>query len=63
MIDKIGGSYELTCDICGETAEETFCGFYEAVYYKKDEGWKSEKIKGDWQDICPDCQDEGKDEG
>jgi len=47
--------YTLTCDICGE--EIDFDDFYEAVDYKKENGWISRKDKyGYWEDICPDCQ-------
>lgn len=57
MIDKQSGRYHLACDVCGEEAEETFDGFYDAVEYKKAEGWKSQKRNGQWQDVCPECQD------
>lgn len=54
---KFNGLYTLTCDICGEKALETFEEFNEAVQYKKDNGWKSQKYKGEWEDVCPDCQE------
>jgi len=57
MIDKQRGRYHLVCDICGEEAEEGFDDFYEAVEYKKTEGWKSQKRNGQWEDVCPDCQE------
>lgn len=57
MIDKSFGSYSLICDICGEEAKKEFDDFYEAVDYKKKEGWKSKKIDGEWQDVCPECQE------
>jgi hypothetical protein len=57
MIDKAYGSYFLTCDICLNSAEEKFDSFDEAVKYKKDNGWKSQKKYGEWQDVCPDCQE------
>ncbi len=44
----------LSCDICGES--ETFDDFYEAVKYKKENGWTSRREDGEWQDFCPDCQ-------
>jgi Fe2+ or Zn2+ uptake regulation protein len=60
MIERdFNGLYTLTCDLCGEEAFETFEEFHEAVQYKKDEGWKSQKHKGEWEDVCPECQ-EGK---
>mgnify|MGYP001119304098 CR=1 FL=1 len=58
MIDKSGGIYNLICDICGGEAEESFFEFYDAVNYKKREGWKSQKDKdGAWEDVCPECQE------
>ena len=30
--------------------------FDKAVEFKEDEGWKSQKRKGQWEDVCPDCQ-------
>lgn len=47
--------YELICDICGEDFD--FETFDDAVNYKRENGWKSEKYKGEWQDICPECQE------
>lgn len=62
MIEKImskPGIYSLMCDICcDEFKQETFSTFSEAVEFKKNNGWKSKKIDGEWQDICPDCQKE-----
>jgi len=52
---KFNGLYTLTCDICGE--EKTFDTFDKAVDYKIDEGWKSQKYKGEWEDVCPECQE------
>lgn len=60
MIDKFSGIYTLTCDICGEDASENFDDFYDAVQYKKDNGWKSQKRNGQWEDVCPECQEEKK---
>ena len=58
MIERdFNGLYTLTCDICGEEAPRTFDDFHEAVQYKKDEGWKSQKYKGEWEDVCPECQE------
>jgi hypothetical protein len=56
MIQKNNYTYELICNICGE-ATNGFEDFYEAVMYKKDNGWKSEKHNGEWEDICPECQE------
>ncbi len=62
MIEKILGRYfSLSCDVCNEVEmNERFDNFDEAVQYKKDNGWKSQKIKGEWEDVCPECQDSKK---
>lgn len=57
MIDKQCGLYCLICDICGEEEDEQFFDFHEAVEHKKSNGWKSQKRDGEWQDVCPDCQE------
>ena len=59
MIDKSCGTFDLSCDICGDVAPESFDEFYDAVDYKKESGWKSRRIKGEWHDVCPECQEEG----
>jgi hypothetical protein len=56
MIDKEHGEFILSCDYCGEEVSG-FDDFYDAVQYKKDNGWKSKKIKGEWNDVCPECQE------
>lgn len=58
MIDKDYDSYQLICDICGEVVKE-FDDFYDAVDYKKDNGWRSRRVIGGWEDVCPECQKEG----
>ena len=55
MIDKIKGEYHLICDICGEEAEKSFDTFDEAVDFKVDSGWISQRHRGCWEDVCPDC--------
>jgi len=48
MIDRdYCGVYSLTCDICGSEADETFFEFYDAVEYKKQNGWRSQKHRGE----------------
>ena len=56
MIEKSSYGFKLICDICGyETGG--FDNFKEAVDYKKEEGWKSQKVSDDeWEDICLECQ-------
>lgn len=55
MIRKTSNSsYDLTCDICGET--KTRKSFKAAVELKKDLEWKSKKNKdNEWEDICTEC--------
>lgn len=47
--------YILSCDICGKESE--FSYFDDAVDYKKENGWISEKHKGEWENYCPECQE------
>lgn len=56
MIDKGVLGYNLYCDICG-ILKMAFETFYDAVDYKKENGWISEKHKDEWQDICQECQE------
>lgn len=56
MIIKGVIGYDLICDICGRL-EYGHEDFDETVEYKKENGWKSEKYRGEWQDICPECQE------
>lgn len=58
MIDRDGEFYYLICDVCGEEAPASFHEFREAVRYKKAEGWRSRRRDGEWEDVCPDCQEE-----
>ena len=46
--------YSLECEVCGKTIDN-FETFYDAVEYKKENGWKSVKVNGAWEDRCPDC--------
>lgn len=61
MIDRIGKEeYVLICDMCEETQAGPFESFYDAVQHKKDNGWKSRKINGSWNDVCPKCTKEAQ---
>lgn len=56
MIDRVYNEFRLVCDVCGN--EETgFNYFDEAVEARKELGWISRRINGEYQDICPDCQE------
>jgi hypothetical protein len=56
MIEKGLIGFNLICDICGRL-EYAIPTFSEAVDFKRDNDWKSEKYEGEWQDICPECQE------
>ena len=58
MIVKTYGRYQLICDGCYEQAD--FDEFEEALIYKRKEGWSSIPINGSWEDYCPDCSREIK---
>ena len=58
-IEKIGSSYTTTCDICGYELPDEF-DFLDAVNAKRAEGWKSRKVDGEWQDVCCNCQEDGR---
>jgi hypothetical protein len=50
--------FTLSCDHCGDTCDELFDSFQEAVDYKtnRENRWASVKDKnGDWQELCPSC--------
>ena len=51
------GLYTPTCDVCGKELPTEF-DFNEAVNAKKDVGWETRKVDGQWQDVCRDCQGE-----
>ena len=54
-IERFGGIYTPTCDVCGEELDGEF-DFDDAVNAKKLAGWKSQKTLGYWADVCPACQ-------
>jgi len=56
MIIKGVIGYDLTCDICG-LVEYGHEDFDSAVEFKKENGWKSIKYQGEWEDVCPECQE------
>lgn len=56
-IENMHGAYTAVCDCCGDILPAE-SDFYDAVNAKKDAGWKSRKIDGEWNDLCPSCQDE-----
>ena len=60
MIEKTHGAYHLFCDICEEEAEYGFGTFEEAIDYKIEQGWRTQRDffeSNVWIDICPNCQE------
>lgn len=55
MISMEKDKFFLSCDVCGDIVEIEFETFDEAVDYKVDEGWKSQRRGSEWEDVCPDC--------
>ena len=56
IIENYKDRYHLICDICGDTATG-LDDFDEAVEYAKENGWKTEKYNGAWENYCPECQE------
>lgn len=56
MIKKGLIGYNLYCDICG-VVKPGLESFDDAVDYKREDNWISEKHNEEWQDICPECQE------
>lgn len=57
-IIKSDSQFVLICDNCGEILPDKFDSFHEAVDAKQDNGWKSKKRHGNWEDWCPECAEE-----
>ncbi len=53
-IERNGREFIPTCDICGDVLfpEDIF---QDAVDAKKEAGWKSRRVNGEWEDVCDDC--------
>ena len=47
----------LYCDVCGEKVEISFRTFDEIINYKKRNNWKSQRRNGEWEEVCPECQE------
>lgn len=50
-------NYTLICDQCGRKVKG-FDDFFDAVDYKKENGWQSKKEDGEWRDACPSCRED-----
>ena len=53
MIDRYYRQFTPVCDCCGARLPggESFA---EAVQIKRDAGWISRKVDGEWEDVCTD---------
>lgn len=58
MVSRNYDRYYLTCDVCDTDADQEFDEFAEAVEFKRENGWRSRKTAGHWEDLCPDCSKE-----
>lgn len=58
-IERYYRQFTPVCDCCGKRlpGEESFDA---AVRAKREDGWESRKVNGEWEDICTDCQFEQK---
>ena len=50
----------LTCDICLKQVEVMFDTFNDAVRYKRDNRWASQRHIGHWEDVCFYCRFNGR---
>jgi Fe2+ or Zn2+ uptake regulation protein len=56
-IDVDGKVRHLYCDVCGEKVEISFFTFDDLINYKKRNNWKSQRRNGEWEEVCPECQE------
>jgi Fe2+ or Zn2+ uptake regulation protein len=56
-IDVDGKVMNLYCDVCGEKVEISFRTFDDLINYKKRNNWKSQRRNGEWEEVCPECQE------
>ena len=54
MITKEYGKHILVCDDCLKEVE--LDSWNESLKYAKDNGWKTEKIDGEWTHTCDECR-------
>ena len=54
MITKEYGVYKLICDDCLQIVE--LDSWKESLKYAKDNGWKTEKLDGEWVHLCTECR-------
>lgn len=58
-IERYYSNYTAVCDRC-EARLPGALSFMDAVHAKRQAGWESRKIKGEWEDLCTDCLFEEK---
>ena len=56
-IDVDGKVMHLYCDVRGEKVEISFRTFDDLINYKKRNNWKSQRRNGEWEEVCPGCQE------
>lgn len=59
-IEKMEGMFIPVCDKCDKELSGFYDTFYEAVEAKKEAGWKSRKVDGEFEDWCDECCEGGK---
>jgi hypothetical protein len=53
-----GFGYVIHCDICEEELYDMDAqDFRDMAAYAKEYGWISRKVDGEWEDVCPACQE------
>lgn len=55
MIDRQGGKIHIECDSCPEVLHTDTGDFEEARNLMRREGWRINKIAGEWLHGCPSC--------
>lgn len=50
------------CDVCGNELHTETANFDSAREKLRNEGWQTRKRRGDWEHICPGCQDDPEDD-
>ena len=56
MIEQHSGQQQLVCD-CGFSQRLSYAGdeFDVMIADAKDDGWKIQKVSGEWTHTCPTC--------
>jgi hypothetical protein len=60
-MERRGGDIVPVCDICGEELPAE-ADFRDALEAKRKAGWKTDRLpSGEYEDVCPACQNGGSD--